>query len=195
MKYFLYFFCCFLSFIADAQVSLQNPFICHDNNGYLRTYYDSTYLIKFKEGKFEGFSSADSMIQFSDSSRIIVFVHKSLVVKYWYDSITNNLGDSGDKVTNSRSRYRFEETWVLDTVSIRILKNSIILRKKDSVVVLTSMKKLPNSIGYFHISTSMKGEYLEGFVFYSGSKECKLDILESSRNKWSWKFTIYNDSC
>jgi hypothetical protein len=67
---------CLLSIIcwpATGQLSLKSPQICHDDNGFLKCYFDGEYRLYFANGNFTNLLSDDSAIKYSDSEKTLSF--------------------------------------------------------------------------------------------------------------------------
>jgi hypothetical protein len=72
-KQLLSFFILFISLSTDGQISLKAPRICHDNDGYLTSYFDGSYQMKFTNGNFQSLHSADSNFVFTDFDKTITY--------------------------------------------------------------------------------------------------------------------------
>jgi hypothetical protein len=62
-----------LSLTIDAQVTLKNPVICHDNSGYLKCYNDGMFKLYFSKGKFTHLDAIDSSFSYLDETKTFTF--------------------------------------------------------------------------------------------------------------------------
>ena len=72
-KQLLSFFFLFISLSTAGQISLQAPRICHDNDGYLTSYFDGSYQMQFNKGNFQSLHSADSNFIYTDFDKTITY--------------------------------------------------------------------------------------------------------------------------
>lgn len=134
------------SLSAQEQISIKNPRICHDGDGYLKCYDDGSYKLYFDNGNFRRLTTADSNFHYSDIDKTISF-----------------LGTGS-----------FES--LPDTVHISLLPHSILFRKKTKTLEVTSLQHLPASLNEFPVGSYASNGYTRGFLLNTGDKSIRLEV-------------------
>lgn len=144
-----------------GQLSLTNPLICHDKDKYLKCYNDGKYILTFAEGNFDEFRTLDNTLKYSDIDKTITFIHKMTV----YGSL------------------------IVDTIQVKQLAKSILLKKGTSSIEITSMKELPKEIGEYGIGYYSIDNVIRGLTFWAGDKYIKLAVWTYGKT-WSWEIIM-----
>jgi hypothetical protein len=147
-------------FSVKGQVSLKHPKICHDKDGFLRCYYDGSYLLKFESGNFKTLVTADSSIKYSDDDKMFTFYSSS---------------------------FTFPET--IDTIHLKLLPHSIIISNDLKQKEITSLDQDLKDLDDFHIGTYSVDYKVSGFVFWAGNKYIKVAVWTWGK-AWSWDIVI-----
>lgn len=134
----LFSFIVFISSNVVGQITLKNPQICHDGEGYLKCCYDGSYILKFDKGNFKTFSSFDSNLKYSDIDKTLTFY-------------------SVDPIDESR-----------DTVQIRLQPHSILITNGKLQKEITSFPSTPSSFDDFHVSPYIVDGVGRGLTFWAG---------------------------
>jgi hypothetical protein len=156
----LYSFIIFISSNVAGQITLKNPQICHDEEGYLKCYYDGSYLLKFDKGNFKTFSSSDSNLKYSDIDKTLTFY----------------------------SVYPVDEP--SDTVQIKLQSHSILISNGKRQKEITSLPSTASSYNDFHISTYTVNNVGRGLTFWAGKdRYVELEVWDW-KESWSWKVVV-----
>lgn len=161
----LYLIVLFFSNSIYGQLSLTNPLICHDKDNYLKCYNDGNYILTFAEGNFNEFKTFDNTLKYSDIDKTITFLHRTTV----YGSVN------------------------VDTIRIKQIGKSILLKKGSSSLEITSMKELPKEIEDFGIGYYSIDNVIRGLTFWSGNKYIKLEVWTYGKT-WSWTIIMKEDN-
>jgi hypothetical protein len=148
-----------------GQVSLTNPLICHDKSIYLKCYNDGKYVLKFDEGNFKEFMTCDNTLKYSDIDKTVTFFHKMA----------------------------FNGAVDVDTIQIKLLPKSILLKNGTSSFEITSMKELFREIEKYGIGYYSINNVIRGLTFWSGDKYIKLEVWTYGKT-WSWTMIMKDDS-
>jgi hypothetical protein len=164
-----------LTFSANGQLSLKNPSICHDKEGYLRVYNDGTYILNFEKGNFKEFTTTDSTVRYSNVEKTTTIYKKP----------------SGNNAE-------------IDSLQIKLLPQSILLKKGNVETEIKNFKEEVNPVikEFFYrfwrydkwiYGFSMNYDYPRGLSFYFNGKslDIQVDIFEK---KWSWDIFIDKQS-
>ena len=146
--------------ISSAQLSVKYPQICHTKDKYLRCINDGNHLLNFKNGEFIEFRSSDSLVKYSNQYKTFTFLKKV-----------------------------FTPDEHIDTVSIRLLKNSILFRKGNELVEIDSLSKLVNVIHTYYVGNIMSDGRIIGMAFYVGDKYFEIKVSTFYKN-WSWDISM-----
>lgn len=153
----------FASHVA-GQFSLKNPQICHDQDNFLKCYNDGTYILKFGHGDFEEFRTTDSSVVYLNSEKTFTFHQKS---------------------------YHVPNT--IDTVQLKLLPKSILIRNGNKSLEITSISQIPSIINEFSIGNYSVDGTLEGFAFTVGDKDFQIKVWTYDK-VWSWDIKMYYTS-
>lgn len=148
-----------------GQLSLTNPLICHDKDNYLKCYNDGDYVLTFAEGNFNEFRTLDNTLKYSEIDKTITFLYK--VTGYSFVNV--------------------------DTIQIKLLANSISLKKGSSSLEITSMKELPKEIEDYGVGYYSIDNVIGGLTFWSGNKYIKLEIRTYGKT-WSWAIIMKDNN-
>lgn len=154
-----------LSTSIFGQLSLTKPIICHDKDKYLKCYNDGEYILTFAEGNFNEFRCFDNTLKYSDNDKTITFVHKMTA----YGSV------------------------IIDTIQIKQLAKSILLKKGSTSLEITSLKELPKEIEDYGIGYYSIDNVIRGLTFWSGDKYIKLEVWTYGKT-WSWTIIMKEDN-
>lgn len=155
----------FFSTSVFGQLSLTNPLVCHDKDNYLKCYNDGNYILTFAEGNFNEFRTFDNTLKYSDIDKTITFIHRLTV----YGSVT------------------------VDTIQIKQLAKSLLLKKGSSSLEITSMKELPKEIENYGVGYYSIDNVIRGLTFWSGDKYIKLEVWTYGKT-WSWTIIVKDNN-
>jgi hypothetical protein len=147
-----------------GQLSLKNPQICHDKDNFLKCYNDGTYILKFGNGEFEQFRTADASVVYQNFQKTFTFYQKS-----------------------------FRTLTSVDTVQLKLLPQSILIQKGNKSLEITSLSQIPSAIQDFGVGNYSIDGRIEGFAFSVGDKEFQIKIWTYNK-AWSWEIKMYQKS-
>jgi hypothetical protein len=156
----LYSFLVGISFKVTGQISLRNPQICYNNAGYLKCYYDGSYLLKFDKGNFTTFSSTDSNLKYSDIDKTLTFY----------------------------SVYPIDEP--KDTVQIKLLQHSILISNRTLHREITSLPTTATSFDEFNVGTYTVNDEGRGLTLLAGrDKNVEIEVWPWKQG-WQWNIVV-----
>lgn len=144
-----------LSYNSNAQLSIQNPQICHSQKKHLACINDGDFLFTFSNGDFLELKTTDLMVTYSNLSRTITFLSKS-----------------------------FDPQEHFDTISIQLLDKSIRITKGNELVEIDSLSKLKELLYSFRIGNISTNGEITGLLFSVGSTLFKVTISTYKRWTW-----------
>lgn len=150
-----------ISYSANGQLTLKNPAICHDADGYLKCFNDGKHIATFSNGNLKEFRTADGLFWYTDADKTINFCNKS-----------------------------WDMPSQLDTVQIKLLPKSVLLTRKGQTLTIDSLKNLPTGLRRFFVGPWSDNGYTRGLTFYSGDRFFRIIISTYPRN-WSWDIAMF----
>jgi hypothetical protein len=166
MKFKLYIFA--LTFLLAksviGQLSLKEPQICHDKDNFLKCYNDGTYILKFGNGEFEQFSTADASVVYQNFQKTFTFYQKS-----------------------------FHTPTSVDTVQLKLLPQSILIQKGNKSFEITSLSQIPSVVQDFGVRNYSIDGRIDGFAFSVGDKDFQIRVWTYNK-AWSWEIKMYHKS-
>jgi hypothetical protein len=151
------------SISVEGQLNIKNPQICHDRNNFLTCYNDGQIILKFGNGDFKEFISADSSVKYSEADRTITFYRRS-----------------------------YSNPLLIDTVYVTQLPKSIMLKKRASSLEINSLADIPASIREFHIGAYSINNTVKGLSFGVGEKSFVIEIWTYEKT-WSWDIKMWQE--
>ena len=148
------------SFSLHAQVTIRNPQICHDAEGYLKCYNDGSYILNFKSGNLYSVNTSDSSINYNDSTKTL---------KFFYDSL------SGKK--------RVELT-------IQLLSSSILIKQGERTLELKDLYGNLEALDEFPLFVDSTKAYPRILIFNRGGKHVEIEIHNLKNQELSWNIHI-----
>jgi hypothetical protein len=131
----------FLSFVAQAQPSVQLPKICHDRNNRVKCFDDGLYHIEFLNKKFSSWIKEDSSISFIEVGRklqvynrkmndnpVTVYLSNKHVLVSYGDSIIRLLQNSPTNILFNDIAFRYD--------SLNVMASEISFEIEHSLVKL-----------------------------------------------------------
>ena len=166
MKFRLLIFALFFlhASFAIGQLSIKNPQICHDKDNYLKCYNDGNIILKFGNGDFNQLITTDSTIFYSNTDKTFTIYKKSTV-----------------------------NATLVDTIQLKLLPNSILIQKGQSVLEINSLAHVPSNIYEFGVGTYAIGNKVKGFVFYSADKYLEIKVRTYGKI-WNWDIQMKENS-
>lgn len=150
----------FSSSASYGQVSIKSPQICHTQEKYLACISDGDFILTFSNAEFMELKTSDSLVKYSNHLKTIIFLSKS-----------------------------FDQSEHFDTISISLLKRSVILKKGNESIIIDSLPKLKDVLHTFGIGNISTNGKIDGLAFSVGATLYKVRISTFFRH-WSWDIEV-----
>lgn len=152
--------------LAQAQLNIKNPIICHDKDNYLKCYNDGIFILNFENGNFKKLKTVDSTVKYSDVAKTLTVVGKLKS----FDS-------------------------AIDTFEITLRTHSVYIKKGTSTLELTSDRIVPKIYMIGFGTTTVSYDTLENerrftsLTLHIDGKEFEFKFSTFWKT-WSWDIII-----